>query len=153
MTAFSEALRAEVARTVRKSSKGELDALRKAVASQRREISALKKEVKALHSSMKQLARAVPSRPERPAAPVNRGGRKFVFRPEALLAKREAFGLTQVDMAKLVGASPLTLSRWEQGKAAPRTAQVEKIRAVLGMGVRAARAKLGDGDSQSAEQR
>lgn len=47
-------------------------------------------------------------------------------------------------MAQLLAVSPLTLRRWEAGGAMPRAAQVERIRDVLSLGVRAARKRLAE---------
>ncbi len=148
MTAFSDAFRAEVLRVARKEIKGELGGLRKAVTSQRSEIAALKRDVKVLMSQVKALHK-VSSRQANPSkavdgegdAPVRRK-RRFKFDAKALAAKREHLGISQHAMATLLEASPLSVSRWESGKVAPRAAQLQRIQAVLKMGKRAAHAKL-----------
>ncbi|MCA7912455.1 helix-turn-helix domain-containing protein [Burkholderia contaminans] len=71
-----------------------------------------------------------------------RRGRRFQFKAKVLAARREQLGLSQQAMAVLLEASTLSVARWENGKAMPRAAQIEKIRAVLKMGKREARAKL-----------
>ncbi|RKJ96971.1 hypothetical protein CE154_013290 [Alicycliphilus denitrificans] len=45
-------------------------------------------------------------------------------------------------MAALLGASTLSVFRWESGKVMPRAAQLERIQSVLKMGKREAQAKL-----------
>lgn len=150
MTAFSEAFRAEVLRMARKEIKGELGNLRKTVTAQRSEIAALKRDVKDLVSQVKGLHKAA-ARQAAPAtaqaqdaeAPVRRG-RRFQFKAETLAAKREQLGLSQQAMAALLESSTLSVARWESGKAMPRAAQIEKIRAVLKMGKRDALTKLRD---------
>lgn len=62
--------------------------------------------------------------------------------PEALAAKRESLDITQKDMATLLDSSALSVWKWETGKATPRAAQLERIRAVLNLGKREALAKL-----------
>jgi DNA-binding transcriptional regulator YiaG len=151
MTTFSNAFRSEVVRMARKELKPELQGMRKALTSHRSEIAALKREVKTLTSQLKAAQRAVkatatPVEEERGAA--RRGGRQWVFKPEALTAKRVELGVTAKDMAKLLQASPLSLSKWENGKANPRAAQLERIRAVLGLGKRKALALLAEGEAQ-----
>ncbi|MFN9471252.1 helix-turn-helix domain-containing protein [Acidovorax sp.] len=151
MTTFSNAFRSEVVRMARKELKPELQGMRKALTSHRSEIAALKREVKTLTSQLKAAQRAVkatatPVEEERGAA--RRGGRQWVFKPEALTAKRAELGVTAKDMAKLLQASPLSLSKWETGKANPRAAQLERIRAVLGLGKRKALALLAEGEAQ-----
>lgn len=44
---------------------------------------------------------------------------KIVFTPIGLRARREALGLTQADLARVLGVSALTLHRWEAGQRAP----------------------------------
>lgn len=148
MTAFSDAFRAEVLRMARKEIKGELGNLRKTVTVQRSEIVALKRDVKDLASQMKVLHKtaahqAVPrkAQTEEPEAPTRRG-RSFQFKAEMLAAKRDQLGLSQQAMAVLLEASPLSVARWEGGKAKPRAAQLERIREVLKLGERAALRKL-----------
>lgn len=147
MTTFSDAFRSEVVRMARKELKPELQGMRKALTSHRSEIAALKREVKALTSQLKAAQRAAkataaPVKDE--PAPARKGGRKWVFKPEALTAKRAELGITAKDMAKLLEASPLSLSKWESGKANPRAAQLERIRNVLGLGKRMALAILAE---------
>lgn len=148
MTAFSDAFRAEVLRMARKEIKGELGNLRKTVTAQRSEVAALKREVKDLVSQVRGLHRAV-ARQDAPGrvqaqdaeAPARRG-RRFQFKAEVLAAKREQLGLSQQAMAALLEASTLSVARWENGKAMPRAAQLERIQAVLKMGKREAKARL-----------
>lgn len=149
MTAFSEAFRAEVLRMARKEIKADVGGLRKTVTAQRSEIAALKRAVKALTSQLKAVLKAVAlqdgagkaTAPESTDAPVRRGGR-FKFDAQALAAKREHLGISQEAMATLLGASTLSVSRWESGKVTPRAAQLERIRAVLKIGKREAKARL-----------
>ncbi len=148
MTAFSDAFRAEVLRMARKEIKNELGNLRKTVTAQRSEIAALKREVKELVSQVKGLHKAA-ARQAAPGkaqaqdaeAPVRRG-RRFQFKAEALAAKRGQLSLSQQAMAALLEASTLSVARWENGKAMPRAAQLERIQAVLKMGKREAKARL-----------
>lgn len=149
MTTFSNAFRSEVVRMARKELKPELQGMRKALTSHRSEIAALKREVKTLTSQLKAAQRVVKATAapvEDEPAPARKGGRKWVFKPEALTTKRAELGLTAKDMAKLLQASPLSLSKWVNGKANPRAAQLERIRAVLGLGKRKALALLAEGE-------
>lgn len=41
------------------------------------------------------------------------------MKPPRITALRKALGLTQVQMAQLLGVHPLTVSRWERGVALP----------------------------------
>jgi len=51
-----------------------------------------------------------------------------------LAQMRKALGATQLEMASLFAASPLSYSRLEKAKAPPRTKQLAKIEEALRMG-------------------
>lgn len=158
MTAFSESFRSEVARIARKEDKGEMSSLRKTATNQRAEIATLKRDLKDLAGQVRSLAKALQKsltaaerqQPRRqspdssagtPAA-ANRRGRAFVFSHEALVAKRQAFHMTQKEMAQLLGVSSLSVYKWETGRVTPREAQLVRVREVLQMGVREARRQI-----------
>ena len=160
MTAFSESFRSEVARIARKENKGEMSSLRKTATNQRAEIATLKRDLKDLAGQVRSLAKALQKsltaaerqQPRRqspdssagtPAA-ANRRGRAFVFSHEALVAKRQAFHMTQKEMARLLGVSPLSVYKWETGQVTPREAQLVRVREVLQMGVREARRQIAE---------
>jgi DNA-binding transcriptional regulator YiaG len=151
MTTFSDAFRSEVVRMARKELKPELQGMRKALSSHRSEIAALKREVKSLTSLLKAAQRVV-KETAAPAddepAPARKGGRKWVFKPEALAAKRAELGISTKEMITLLQASPASLNRWETGKSSPRAAQLERIRLVLGLGKRKALALLAEGEGK-----
>ena len=128
----------------RKELKPELQDLCKTLTNHRSEIAALKREVKALATLLKMTQRQVKT-VEAPTEAVKATTPKQThFKAELLLEKRSALGLTQKDMAKLLGASALSVYKWESGQVQPRAAQLERIAEVLRMGKRAALAKLGE---------
>ena len=147
MNTFSNAFRAEVVRMARKELKPELQSLRKALTHHRSEIAALKREVKALTSLVKTARRQVKSVdvPKTPAeAKTVKKPRQAGFEAQALLDKRTSLGLTQKDMATLLGASSLSVYKWESGQVQPRAAQLERIAVVLAMGKRKALAAVAE---------
>jgi DNA-binding transcriptional regulator YiaG len=160
MTAFSESFRSEVARIARKENKEEMASLRKTATNQRAEIAALKRDIKALAGQVRSLTKALeraqlaaerqrpPQRsedsPAQEQAPAKQGGRAFVFSHEALVAKRQAFHMTQKEMARLLRVSPLSVYKWETGRVTPREAQLVRVREVLKMGVREARRQIAE---------
>lgn len=172
MTTFSDAFRSEVMRIARKEINGELVTLRKTVTAQRSEVAALKRDLKALATQVRILTKAQEkadataerqqaaqgrskalsdSHPkqatveaEGAAGGNGRGGRKFTFSHEALIAKRHALHLTQKEMARLLGVSVVSVYKWETGEVTPRAAQLERLREVLKMGVRAARKEIAE---------
>lgn len=156
MTAFSDAFRSEVLRMARKEIKGELGQLRKTVTAQRSDIAALKRDIKALATQLRGLGKAqdkaaAAAEPQHKRAKgqeatdsMGRKARAFVFNHEALITKRQALGLTQKEMAKLLGVSVVSIYKWETGDVTPRAAQLERVREVLKMGVRAARKQIAE---------
>ena len=61
---------------------------------------------------------------------------------QTLVEKRAALGITQKEMAQLLGASSLSVYKWVSGQAHPRAAQLERIAQVLKLGKRKAMAFL-----------
>ena len=147
MTSFADSLKKEIARVARKEMRDEIGALRKTLVAQRADLAALKKQIKALQTQVHRLSRARPE-PVRQAPPapgnaivaVPRGkpGRKVVFTAERLKTQRARLGLTQEQMAKLLGVSSLSLWKWESGGATPRASRVPRILQLLALGKREA---------------
>lgn len=52
---------------------------------------------------------------------------------EMIREKRKELGMTQSDLAKIIGTDPATISRWETGNREPTIAAYEKIMKVLGI--------------------
>ncbi|BEU98614.1 helix-turn-helix domain-containing protein (plasmid) [Acidovorax sp. DW039] len=145
MNTFSNAFRAEVIRMARKELKPELQGMRKIITSHRSEIAALKREVKALASQLKAAQRLtkVPNTPNaQAAANTPRRAAGGNFNAQAFADKRAELGITQKQMAQLVGASWLSVYKWESGKVHPRAAQLGRISEVLKMSKRKALALL-----------
>lgn len=151
MTTFAETLKKEISRVARKELREEITALRKLGATQRSDISALKKEVKSLQSSLKKLeklraapsssgslAKPSPTAKPTPDTPRGKPGRKVTFTAERLKAQRARLGLTQEQMGQLLGASSLSIWKWESGGAVPRTSRVPDILKKIAMGKREA---------------
>lgn len=157
MSTIADALKQEIARVARKELKGEIAAVRKLTSAHRSEIAALKREVKALSGLVKSLqkglsrpvvsSRSATSKEAKEARapkelPAKRRSVPSDFNAEQLAAHRAALGLTQAQMARLIGASSLSVYKWESGKVQPRAAQKEQIVAALKLGKRAVKAKL-----------
>ena len=140
MSSLINSLKSEIARVARKELKDELLALRKASSAHRAEIASLKRQVKALGAALKAGVRAsrgrAPEVAEVPAAPGIR------FSPARFAALRTKLGLTQAQMATLLGVSYLSVHKWEGAKAQPRAAQLQKIAGVMKMGKREAQRQL-----------
>lgn len=147
MTTFADSLKKEIARVARKELREEIGAVRKASLVQRSEIAALKKQVKDMQSQLNRLgkmraepARAVPTTASAAGvvAPRGKPGRKVLFTAERLKTQRTRLGLTQEQMARLLGVSSLSIWKWESGGAVPRASRVPKILQLLALGKREA---------------
>jgi DNA-binding XRE family transcriptional regulator len=149
MATFANSLKSEIARVARKEMKTEVVALRKAASASRSEIAALKKQFKSLQSAFKKFGKTVATKASEKATPQAqgepRGGRRprVPFGPAKLIEHRKKLGITQLQMAKLLDASTLSVHKWEAGSAVPRAAQLVKIAVVLKLGKRAAFKQLG----------
>lgn len=146
MTTFASSLKKEMSRVARKELRDDFSTFRKASATSRSEIAELKRKMKTLESQVKALTRDV-SQPVSTAtetAALNRAkpGRKVTFGPAELLALRRRLGFTQAQMGILVGASSLSIYKWESGQVVPRAAQLLKLLAVRKIGKREATARL-----------
>lgn len=139
MNAFTQALKSEIARVARKELKDELSALRKAVTGHRSEIASLKREVKTLRSQLKAGAK----RAQAAVSPAEAAaGRRLRFSAQAFAAQRAKLGLSQAQLAQLLGVSTLSVYKWESGKVRPRAAQLERIASIRRLGKREAAARL-----------
>lgn len=151
MTTFADTFKKEIARVARKELRDEIAALRKTSALQRSEIAALKKNFKALEAQVKKhgrqrgaspLAIARATQVETTAAPKGKPGRKVFFTAERLKAQRAKLGFTQLQIAKLLEVSSLTIWKWESGGALPRASRVPQILQRLSLGKREALALI-----------
>ena len=131
----------------RKELKPELQGLRKTIATHRSEIATLKREVKMLTSQLKATQRQIKVADVPKAKAViedvtSKKSKQIQFDAQVLINKRAALGITQREMAQLLGASSLSVYKWETGRVHPRAAQLERIVEVLKLGKRKAQALL-----------
>ncbi len=140
MPNLAQTLKQEISRIARKEVREDLAALRKSVTAHRSEIALLKRTVKELgtqlRSAQKAVMRAAPAVVEQKDA--ERSGRKRSFNADRLKAKRQALGMSQAQMARLLGISTLSLWKWETGQVTPRASMLERYFAALSMGKREA---------------
>lgn len=142
MSSLINSLKSEIARVARKELKDELLALRKATTAHRSEIAALKRQVKSLASELKATSKASRANNKVPAAEESATKPSIRFSAARLTALRAKFGITQAQMASLLGVSYLTVHKWEAGAANPRTAQLQKIATVARLGKREVQKQL-----------
>ena len=135
------ALKQEIVRIARKEVRGELASLRKAVTSHRtdlarvkRENASLEQEVRRLRREVDRLSAASAPAAEKPAAAVR-------YSAERLTAARSKLGLSAADFGLLVGASSLSIYKWERGTR-PRNQFMPALAKAVTMGKREALAQL-----------
>jgi DNA-binding transcriptional regulator YiaG len=130
MPNLAQTLKQEIARIARKEVREDVTALRKAASTYRSEIAALKRSVKDLQVQLRATHRASAR-----AAPVQ-------VHAERLKAKRQALGLSQAQMAALLGISTLSQWKWESGQVTPRASKLARYFEVMAMGKREAAKQL-----------
>ncbi|MBX3608976.1 MAG: helix-turn-helix domain-containing protein [Hydrogenophaga sp.] len=140
MPNLAQTLKQEISRIARKEVREDIAALRKAVTAHRSEIASLKRTVKELgtqlRSAQKAAKRAAPQAVEQ--METSRPGRKRSFSADRLKAKRQALGMSQAQMAQLLGISSLSLWKWESGQVSPRASMLERYFVAMNMGKREA---------------
>jgi DNA-binding transcriptional regulator YiaG len=137
MSTLINSLKLEIARVARKEFKEELQALRKVTTSHRSEIAALKRQVKSLATALKAVSKTSKASSKKSPATVESAAVPGIrYSAERLAALRNKFGITQTQMASLLGVSYLSVHKWEAGGAQPRAAQLQKIALASKMGKR-----------------
>jgi DNA-binding transcriptional regulator YiaG len=143
MSTLINSLKLEIARVARKEFKEELQALRKVTTSHRSEIAALKRQVKSLASALKTATKTSKASSKNSPATVEPAAVPGIrYSAERLVALRNKFGITQTQMASLLGVSYLSVHKWEAGGAQPRAAQLQKIASASKLGKREVLKKL-----------
>lgn len=144
MPNLAQTLKQEIARIARKEVRDDVTTLRKAASTYRSEIAALKRSVRDLQAQLRATqratARSTPVQLEVGMSP--RPGRKPAFNAERLKAKRKALGLSQAQMAALLGISSLSQWKWESGQVTPRPSKLVRYFEVMAMGKREAAKQL-----------
>lgn len=132
-------LKDEIRRLARKEIRAELATTKKASAQYRKDIAALKRQLREQAREITALERAA----EKAGRPGTTGdGRAVRFSPRWLRSHRERLELSAADYAALLGVSAQTVYNWEQGKARPRTRQLEAWSAIRELSKREAWRRL-----------
>lgn len=139
-------LKEEIRRLARKESKTAVGPLKKQLAAERKASASVRKELAAQKRALAQLVGAVKRQAkgggaavtvEAAAAPAGK------WRKDTVRSTRRALGLTQGQLAKLVGVSPITVSFWETGRSIPRAKQQAAVLAVRELSKSEAHERLG----------
>jgi len=122
--------------------KGALSATRKPIAALRGDVADLKRQI----VELKRLLRGIQKEAKPAPATEAETGYPSRIRPTGPMVRklRQRLSLTQVEMAKLMGVSGLTISKWEtaEGRIMLRSRTLEALAKVKGMGKREAKVAL-----------
>lgn len=138
MPNIASILKAEISRVARKEVRAEIETLKKASVHHRALIAALRRQVNGLEKELRKVAngsgKRAAVRDADEADEAVEAGPKRRFSPGRLAAHRSKLGLSAASYGKLVGVSGQTIYHWEQGKARPRAAQLERLASVREFG-------------------
>ena len=132
-------LKGEITRLARKQIRDDTLDLKKTIAPYRAEIAALKKRTQALEQQIKRLSKGM-SKVHAPAD--GESDKAHRFSAKGLAKNRQRLGLSAQDFGALIGASALSIYKWEKGEVRPRDQHVQAIAAIRTMGKKEATAHL-----------
>lgn len=144
MPNLASLLKDEISRVSRKVIKSEVASLRKASSQYRSDIAALKRRVVGLEQQLRRVSKSAKALPSATAGDEAQGPVSIRFSPSGLAKHRARLGLTLKEAGALLGASELSVSRWEKEDSAvtPRGKFLPAIAAFRKLGRREARARL-----------
>lgn len=134
-------LKSEIVRIARKEVRAETKALKKAVGTYRSEIAELKKRAHALEQELRRVGKA--AQKAAPAvAEVEAEGPVLRFSAKGFASQRKRLGLSAADCGLLLGASGLSVYKWESGQSRPRAKFLPAIAAFRSLGKKEAVSRL-----------
>lgn len=136
MPNIASVLKDEIARIARRELRSETESTQKAVAGYRHQIAEMKRRIAALEREVARLRKGQ-GRSAAPAEP-EENGKSLRFRAGGFKAHRERLGLSAREVGLLLDASPLSVYKWETGKARPRDKHLAAIATLRKMGKREA---------------
>ncbi len=140
MSNIATLLKAEISRISRREIRGQVQPLRKASTSYRREIAALKREVQDLRKQTSLLAKRTTTQAKAADAEASTSPLRFVAK--GLRSLRARLGLSAPDLARLLGVSDQSIYNWELKKTTPRKEQLAALATIRSLGKREVLARL-----------
>ncbi len=155
-----DALKTEIAQLAHKALRSEAQQFKKATASHERDIAALQRRIDSLerlivslrgqrsqaarpHGTPRtQRPRRPPRAAHRPGDEVQAQGPALRFSAKGFTKLRQRLGLSAAAMGALLGVTAQSVYKWEDGKARPRSAQLQAIAAIRKLGKREAAQRL-----------
>lgn len=144
MPNIASLLKSEISRIARKEVRAQTEGLKKAVATYRGEIAALKRRLQSLEQELRRLGRSGGRAAPRADAEDGDGAPAVRFSAKSLASQRRRLGLSAADCGALLGASSLSVYKWESGQARPRARFIAEIAKLRSMGKKQAAARLAE---------
>ncbi len=137
------ALKAEIVRLARKETKAAIDPIRKSAAATRSALADLKRRVDNLEKQVTLLCASAPKAPRPETEPESSRSRRG-FSGKGVRKLRQKLGLSQQQLAKLLGVGHNSVCKWESrpGVLPLRDRTKAALMAVRGMGSREANKRL-----------
>lgn len=142
MSNIASALKNEITRIAAKVVRQQTKGLKTTVSPYRSEIAALKRRVHALEQQLRQKVTAVAAKARATDTAQDETESNFRFSAKGLANHRKRLDLSAKDCGALIGASSLSVYKWESGKARPRAKNIEAIAKLRTMGKKEAAAAL-----------
>ena len=133
---FAESFRTEVARLARKEVKAQVGPLSKELVQARKTISAQKREIADLRRELRSLEKSVvrpPASASVKVATVSEAELPGKWRKDSVRSTRRRLGLTQGELASILGVSLGSVNGWETGRTEPRTAWKKEVLRIRGL--------------------
>jgi DNA-binding transcriptional regulator YiaG len=141
MANIGSVLKEEIARIARKQLRAETESSKRAISTYRKQIAELKRKV---HDLERQVAALRKGQRGPVAKERDDESPSLRFRAAGFAQHRKRLGLSAREVGQLIGASQLSVYKWEQGKARPREDSLKAIAALRKMGKREAMQKLAE---------
>ncbi len=135
MASIAQVIREEIARMVSRELRGAgITGELKAITTR---LDRIERRIAALEADHAQAPRPAPARS---TGKIDR--RKLRFSGESLKRLRGKLGVSQAELATLLGVSGNAVWQWEAGRARPRAESIQSIREIRGLGKRELRGRL-----------
>lgn len=135
MPDIASALKSEISRIAKKELRAELETSKIAARQTKSQIAELRLQIGVLQKQVKQLTKLTHVPANAPAEKTT-PGRRQRFSAKGFASMRARWGISAVEMGRLIGASDQSVHKWESGESVPRTKFLSAIFDLRGKGKR-----------------
>ena len=139
MPNIASVLKEEISRLSSKKVREETRSLKKSSTAYRSEIASLKKRMQALEQQVRRLGKVAN---EVSPAVEEQSSERLRFSAKGLANQRQRLGLSAQACGALIGASALSVYKWDKGEVRPRAKHLPAIASLRSMGKKEAAARL-----------